>query len=188
MTIFNSIRNDISSYLFTNSVAQDNDGKDILIIMLVASNGANIISFTFKSIHSALFITKGNGSISKPNQGVFYQNLKMLELNYPMPDSNGIAANPIPDILRETQHEKLISFSPQYLKGLVSIYEQPFFMHDRDRSYYIKTVPMDYSVGYTKEASGGYKSKTTTFAEVKVAALRHPELVSYLPIHLVNLT
>ena len=106
----------------------------------------------------------------------------MRQLNYPMPDDNGIPANPIPDILKETRDEKLLSFSPQYLKGLVSVYEQPFFLHDRDRSYYVKTVPIDYAVGYTYELTD--KHYLHTLEDVTITALKEPTLVSYLPIQL----
>jgi hypothetical protein len=185
---FKSVKGDISSFFFVHTNSVDSDGKDVLIITLVTVNGSKIINFTFKSINSALFIAKESSALLKPAQGVFYQNLKMKALNYPMPDNNGIPANPIPDILKEAVYEKLISFSPQYLKSLVSIYEQPFFVHDRDRSYYVKTVPIDYKVGYiSDEASGVYTLKDFSTAKLMVAALQFPEETSYLPMHATEL-
>ena len=186
LSLSKAITNDISSYLFTHKTIVDDDMKDVLVLSIINDKGNEMLTYSFKGLHSAICISKGNKTIPIPSQGVFYQNLVMRELNYPMPDNNGIHANSIPDILSETKSEKLISFSPQYLEGLTSIYNQPFFLHDKERSYYIKTVPIDFLVGYTHEVIVGYRSRLETSLDLSLAALQHPEKSVFLPLHLSN--
>lgn len=182
LNLFRSIKNPVGNYLFTQKTEVDADGRDTLVLSLIDSNGVGVMSFSFKSLHAAIVIGGGVGNITKPPQGVFYQNLRMRQLNYPMPADNGIPANATPDILKEMRREKLLSFSPQYLQGLTSIYDQPFFIHDSDRSYYVKTVPIDFPVNYTyEETDNHYLNK---FSDITVATLQHPGLVSFLPISL----
>lgn len=182
LSLFQAIKNPVGNYLFTQKTEVGADGSDTLVLSLINSNGVGVMSFSFKSLHAAIVIGGGVGNITKPPQGVFYQNLQMRQLNYPMPADNGIPANATPDVLKEMRREKLLSFSPQYLQGLTSIYDQPFFVHDSDRSYYVKTVPIDFSVSYTYEETDNHYLKK--FSDITVATLQHPSLVSFLPISL----
>jgi hypothetical protein len=78
--------------------------------------------------------------------------------------------------------EKFFNFSPQFAADLRTIYSQPFFFHDKDRSYYVTSSAANYIVEKQVEHESIVPAGLQV-APSAIATLRNPELVLYRPIH-----
>jgi hypothetical protein len=123
----------VGNYIFT---LQHHPGSIILKIRRKA--GSTKTSFEFRGINSAILIT--TGYTAPVEADVYFQNFLYNELRFPV---KGV--NDKPFIFLETKSQKLIN-TPYPGLDLADAYSKPFFFHDKDRTYFVTSQPIQYTL------------------------------------------
>ncbi|MEO8763602.1 MAG: neuraminidase-like domain-containing protein [Ginsengibacter sp.] len=177
----NVTEKNISVYFFTHNP----DTKDNIIFSLRALvNGmaTEKLKLTFVSINSAIVISQGDQQPGSRDTGISYQNVKFPgRMSFPV----AAGSRETPPVILDSPGEKFINFSPQFSTDLASVYNQPFFFHDKDRSFYVTSQPITYSVEKTVTE---YTMVTPTLqlSPTVVEMIRNPDESHFLAFHFPN--
>ncbi|HEX5151233.1 MAG TPA: neuraminidase-like domain-containing protein [Parafilimonas sp.] len=166
--LYEHITADVGNYFFTL------DQTDNELTLSLTIRGSKQLNFTFTSFNAAIMVTSPP---SEPpvNQQHFFQNYRLKNMDFQIPETQ----TDVP-ILQEAASEKFINFSPQYSMDFMTGYNQPFFFHDKDRSYYVNTEPSTYAVEKTIPDTPGIIKRQLPRQET-LMVIRSPESQYFYP-------
>ncbi|MFL9482876.1 neuraminidase-like domain-containing protein [Chitinophagaceae bacterium LWZ2-11] len=159
--------------IFNVKINKDLSGSDTDLNLNLFNTCYGIFKMTFYSINYPVILSSIPNSYE--TESGFYQNINLSELRLPVPEKDNVTI----DVLNNAASELFISFSAQYSNTLKSVYKQPFFLYDNQKSYYVTAEPFMY---VEPEPSAKFDLKAYDFlATLKV--IKDPSETIFLPFH-----
>ena len=175
----NLVTSNISEYVFNININKDAAGNDDSLALNLFDAYNNLLTMTFYSVNSAMVLSP-NKETKSPHSG-FYQNIELSKWQFRVPDGDD---DNFIDILKKNDSELHLSFSPQYsaTPDINLNFDQPFFLSDHHRTYYVSSEPFIY---VPPKSGSGFTVKQTKYP-LLVGALKEPAQSPFLAFHIAN--